>query len=352
MNKAIVIAEAGVNHNGSIDLAKKLVNEAAFAKADFVKFQSFKASKLATKSASKAQYQKDNSSSSESQYEMLKRLELSESDQLELFNYCEKIGISFLSTPFDEESATFLAPLVPIFKVSSSDLDNFLLLKHLCSFKKPIILSTGMANIEEIITSISFIKECWRDSGVNATDNLVHKSHSIPYLSVLHCTTAYPTPLEDANVSAMVTIKNLTGLNVGYSDHTLGFDASTAAVALGAKVIEKHFTLDKNMEGPDHKASLPANKLAEFISILRNVELALGEGHKVISETEKLNKLVARKGLYFARDLSKGTTLCENDFIFMRPRHEIGPEHFFELIGKEIISNVKEGEAITRKHFK
>tara|TARA_R110000868_G_scaffold153644_9_gene379165 strand:- start:11947 stop:13005 length:1059 start_codon:yes stop_codon:yes gene_type:complete len=351
MNKVIVIAEAGVNHNGSIELAKKLIDAAAFAKADFVKFQSFKADKLATKTASQAEYQVKNSGVKESQYEMLKRLELSDKDQLELYEYCNSKNIKFLSTPFDEESATFLAPLVPLFKVSSSDLDNFLLLKHLCSFKKPIVLSTGMSDIEEIKCSVKYIEQCWSNYGIKPSDHFEKNSTSLPFLSALHCTTAYPTPLEAANIKAMNTIKQDVSVNIGYSDHTLGHHASLAAVALGATIIEKHFTLDTAMPGPDHRASLPASELPDFITSIRNIELVLGSSEKTINSSEVENKKVARKGLYFARDLSKGTVVKESDLVFMRPRHEIGPEHFFELLGRKILFDVKKGEAIKKDHF-
>ncbi len=351
MNNVIIIAEAGVNHNGSIDLAKELVNAASQARVDFVKFQSFKAEKLVKKDAEKAAYQKEASTKPETQYEMLKRLELSWPQHLEIIDYCKTKNVHFLSTPFDEESATFLAPYVPLFKVSSTDLNNFSFLKHLCQFKKPIIISTGMSDLLEIEISIKYINKCWNEIGFNSQESTLYHNLKIPNLTVLHCTTAYPTPFNEANLLAMKTIEQKLKVTVGYSDHTLGTEASIAATALGAQVIEKHYTLDVNLEGPDHKASLPKEKLQEFVSGIRNVFVALGDGKKVVTATESMNKKVARKGLYYSSDLSLDSEIKEDHIQFLRPTHEVGPEYFFNLLGKKLKKSVKQGSPIKIEDF-
>ncbi|MCW7999959.1 N-acetylneuraminate synthase, partial [Clostridium sp. cpc1] len=264
MNKTFIIAEAGVNHNGNIDIAKKLVDAAVEAGVDAIKFQSFKAGNLVTKSAKKAEYQKETTGNG-NQFEMLKKLELSYKEHIILKKYCEEKGIMFISTPFDFESADLLEKLnIPLYKISSGDLTNIPLLKYIAKFNKPMIVSTGMANLGEVEIAVNAIKEGGNDK-----------------ITLLHCTSNYPTACEDVNLNAILTLKNAFKLPVGYSDHTIGIEIPIGAVAMGTKVIEKHFTLDKNMEGPDHRASLEPNELKEMVKNIRNIEKAFGNGIKI-----------------------------------------------------------------------
>ena len=275
MNKSrtIIIAEAGVNHNGSIKLAKKLIDVAANAGADYVKFQAFKADNLISKNTEKADYQKKITSSNESHYEMIKKLELDFNAHSELMDYSRTRGISFLSTPFDFESLKMVIDLkVRIIKLSSGEITNFPFLREIGGCKKPIILSTGMSTLDEV---------------KNAVRILVSFGAKKEKITLLHCNTEYPTPMKDVNLNAMVTMKKDLGLNVGYSDHTLGIEVPIAAVALGATIIEKHFTLNKNLEGPDHSASLEPNELFNMVASIRKIEKALGNGIKKVSSSEK-----------------------------------------------------------------
>ena len=335
MNKhTIIIAEAGVNHNGSIELAKQLIEEAAKAGADFVKFQTFKADLLVSKTAKKAEYQKKNiGDGDDTQFAMLKKLELNEAAHLELIAHCEKCGIKFLSTGFDKESIDFLDSLnIPFFKIPSGEITNKPYLQHIASKKKAVVMSTGMADMTEIKAALSVL-----------TENGVAKDQ----LTVLHCNTEYPTPMEDVNLKAMLHIQRELGVQVGYSDHTNGIEIPIAAVALGASVIEKHFTLDRNLPGPDHKASLEPNELKAMVQAIRNVEIALsGSGIKEPSPSEIKNKVVARASIVAAKDIHKGEPFTEENITVKRPGNGISPMKWDELIGQKAKRNFKDDELI------
>ncbi len=332
-NKVIIIAEAGVNHNGDIDLAKKLVDAASEAGADYVKFQTFKAEKLVSKSAVKAEYQKKNiGGTDDNQYEMLKKLELSEEQHYLLVEYCKSKNIKFLSTAFDEISLDFLNALhIDFFKVPSGEITNLPYLEKICSYKKPVILSTGMTDMDEI-------KE--------AFDILIKKGIPQKNIVILHCNTEYPTPMEDVNLLAMNEIGRSFQVPVGYSDHTLGIEVPIAAVALGAVCIEKHFTLDRTMEGPDHKASLEPEELKKMVASIRNIELALGNKLKTPSASEKKNKVIARKSIHIAQPLSKGVVLKKNHLIMKRPGSGISPMNYHEVVGRTLLSDKKEDDIL------
>lgn len=331
-NKVFIIAEAGVNHNGSLEMAKKMVEVAKEAGADAIKFQTFKAENLVTKNAMKAEYQKQTTNKNESQYEMIKQLELSFNDFKELKKYCDKKEIMFLSTPFDFESIDFLNNLgLEIFKIPSGEITNLPYLRKIGKLKKKIILSTGMADLGEI---------------EDALDVLINVGTKRENITILHCNTEYPTSYEDVNLLAMNTIKEAFKVNVGYSDHTLGVEVSIAAVALGAKVIEKHFTLDKNMSGPDHKASLEPDELKTMIKAIRNVEMALGNGIKKPSKSELKNKEIARKSIVAKRDIKKGEIFTEENIAVKRPGNGISPMRWDEIIGKTAMKDYKEDEFI------
>lgn len=319
-NKVLIIAEAGVNHNGDLKLAKKLIDVAAYSGADYVKFQTFKTKDLVIKSAPKADYQKSNSkNSTESQLSMLKKLELSEEDHYELIAYCRKKNIMFLSTGFDLKSIKFLENLnLNLFKIPSGEITNLPYLRAIGLQKKPIILSTGMADLKEINDAIKVLM----DVGVEKGD-----------ITLLHCTSEYPTPMGDVNLNAMLTIKDFFGVNVGYSDHTLGIEIPIAAVAMGASVIEKHFTLDKMMDGPDHKASLEPNELKSMIDAIRNIERAIGNGIKEPSPSEKKNKLVIRKSIVAKTAIKKGAFFSEDNLTVKRPGNGISPMLWDQYVG-------------------
>ena len=322
-NKVIIIAEAGVNHNGNFENAKKLIQAASNAGADYVKFQTFKADKLVSKHAKKADYQIANSKQDgDTQYEMLKKLEMSEAWHYELIKYANECGIKFLSTGFDEQSIDFLESLkIDFFKIPSGEITNKPFIKHIARKGKPIILSTGMANLEEIRDAITVLK----DNGI-----------SNKYLTILHCNTEYPTPMSDVNLKAMYLLKDEFEVNIGYSDHTLGIEVPIAAVAMGAKVIEKHFTLDKNMEGPDHKASLDPDELKAMVNAIRNIEIAItGSGKKEVSQSEMKNILIARKSIHLNNYVSAGNSIQENDLIMKRPGTGISPMKIDLIIGKK-----------------
>lgn len=338
MKKTLIIAEAGVNHNGSISAAKKLVDAAADAGADYVKFQTFRTELLVSKSAVKAKYQKKNSSGSDSQFEMLKKLELSVSDHKALIKYCKSKKIKFLSTAFDLSSIDLLKQLgITIFKIPSGEITNLPYLKKIGSLKKQVILSTGMTTMKEIKDAMNVLSM----SGTKKEN-----------ITVLHCNTEYPTPMKDVNLLAMLTIGKQLKVNVGYSDHTLGIEVPVAAVALGACVIEKHFTLDRNMKGPDHKASLEPNELKAMVKAIRNIEQALGSGKKVPSASERKNMMVARKSIHSARDLQKGTVITENDLSVKRPGNGISPMELGKVIGKTIKTDIKQDSLIKWSHLK
>lgn len=330
MKKVFIIAEAGVNHNGDIEVAKRLIDEAAKAKVDAIKFQSFKAAHLVTPTARKADYQEVNTMEQESQYEMLKKLELSKEMHMELITYCKEKDILFLSTPFDIESIHLLNQLgMDIFKIPSGEITNLPYLKEIGKLKKQVILSTGMSNLEEIQSAIQVLKE-------EGTQDI----------TVLHCNTEYPTPMRDVNLRAMVKIKEALNIKVGYSDHTLGIEVSIAAVAMGAGVIEKHFTLDKNMRGPDHKASLEPLELQQMVKCIRNIECALGSSQKVPSPSEMKNIEIARKSIVAKRNIKKGEIYTEENLTTKRPGSGISPMKWNEIIGKEALKDYKENELI------
>ncbi len=327
-----IIAEAGVNHNGSIELAKKLIDVAVEAGADAVKFQTFKAEKVISKFAQKAEYQKKTTDSQESQLEMVKKLELSFENFVELKKYCDERNIIFLSTPFDIESARFLYELgLEIFKIPSGEITNYLLLREIGSFNKKIILSTGMADLGEI---------------EDAIDLLVASGTIRENITLLHCTTEYPAPIEEVNLKAILTLKEAFKLPVGYSDHTPGIEITIAAVAMGATVIEKHFTLDKNLPGPDHKSSLEPDELKLMVKAIRNVEKALGNGIKKPSPSELKNRDVARKSIVAARKIKKGEIFTEENLTVKRPGTGISPMRWKEIIGKMANRDYEEDEVI------
>jgi len=330
----LIIAEAGVNHNGSIELAKKLIETAANAGVDFVKFQTFKADSIVSKTAKRAEYQQKNINDGEdTQYSMLKKLELNENMHFELISHCKKFGIKFLSTGFDNESIDFLDSIdIPFFKIPSGEITNKPYLKHIASKKKPVVLSTGMATLSEI-------KE--------AIDIMLYEGISIDEITVLHCNTEYPTPMEDVNLKAMLNIGNELGVNIGYSDHTNGIEIPIAAVALGAKVIEKHFTLDRSLPGPDHKASLEPDELKAMVKAIRNVEIAIsGSGIKEPSPSEIKNKVIARKSIVAKRKIIKGELFSEENLCIKRPGNGISPMLWDEVIGKKAKQDFQEDELI------
>ena len=338
-DKVVIIAEAGVNHNGDIKIAKKLIDVAAKAKVDYVKFQTFNASALVIKNAKKANYQYDKSSDdSETQFQMLKKLELSIEDHFELVDYCFKKKIKFLSTAFDIESLIFLKKLkLDCFKVPSGEITNYLYLKKIASFGKPVIISTGMSDLNEIASAIKI---------------LISGKLSIEDITVLHCNTNYPTKMRDVNLKAMLSIQKKFNVKVGYSDHTLGIEVPISAVALGAKVIEKHFTLDRSLKGPDHLASLEPLELTEMVNLIRNIEIACGgDGIKKVSESEKKNKLVVRKSLYSKTQIKKGDVFNEDTVIALRPSLGISPMEIPNLKGKVYNKNLEPFSLINLKDF-
>lgn len=331
MEKIFVLVEAGVNHNGSLKVAKQMVDIAKKVGADAIKFQTFKAEKLVSKFAEKAEYQKNNTGIVESQLEMIKKLELSFKEFKELKKYCEDTGILFLSTPFDLESIEFLNQLgMEIWKIPSGEITNLPYLRKVGRIGKKIIISTGMCEIFEIEEAIAVLKKN------GATD-----------ISILHCNTEYPTPMKDVNLRAMLTLKEKFNVNVGYSDHTLGIEVPIAAVAIGAKIIEKHFTLDKTMLGPDHIASLNPIELEEMIKCIRNIELALGCKDKFVTESEMKNKDIARKSIVAKRKIKQGETLTEENLTVKRPGSGISPMKWDEVLGKIAIKDFLEDEMIT-----
>lgn len=314
-----VIAEAGVNHNGLISLAKKLIDVAVDAGADAVKFQTFKADKLVSKGAAKAEYQKQSTDYAESQYEMIKKLELDIGAHQELIAYCKDKSILFLSTPFDHDSIDLLDGLgLNIFKIPSGEITNLPYLRHIGSLNKKVILSTGMADIGEI---------------EDALDVLVKAGTSRKKITILHANTMYPTPMKDVNLRAMQTIGEAFDVAYGYSDHTLGIEVNIAAVAMGASVIEKHFTLDKTMDGPDHKASLEPLELKAMISGIRNIELALGSRVKKPTRSETPNIVIARKSIVAGKHIKKGDVFSDKNLTIKRPGDGISPMRWDEILG-------------------
>ncbi|MGD9716498.1 MAG: N-acetylneuraminate synthase [Sulfuricurvum sp.] len=327
-----IIAEAGVNHNGSLDLAKKLIDVAAEAGADAVKFQTFKAEKLVSKKAQKAEYQKQTTDAAESQYDMIKKLELDEPAHRELIRYCGEKKIRFLSTPFDHESIELLDALgMEIFKIPSGEITNLPYLRHIGGLGKEVILSTGMADLGEI---------------EDALDLLVSSGTPKEKITILHATTEYPCPMDEVNLRAMGTIASAFGVRTGYSDHTRGIEVPIAAVAMGASVIEKHFTLDRTMEGPDHKASLEPDELCAMVAAIRNIEKALGDGIKKPSPSEAKNMAVARKSIVAARPIRAGEVFTSENIAIKRPGTGISPMRYDEIVGERAARDYEEDEPL------
>ena len=333
MKRTLIIAEAGVNHNGNIAKAKALIDKGAEAGVDFVKFQTFKAGNLVTKQAKRAAYQDKNTQDNDSQYEMLKKLELSQKDHQELIDYCAQKGVKFLSTGFDFESLEFLAGLgITIAKIPSGEITNLPYLRKVATLFPEVILSTGMANITEIKDAVKVL-----------TDNGISKDK----ITILHCNTEYPTPMEDVNLKAMLHIQRELGVPVGYSDHTLGIEVPIAAVALGATVIEKHFTLDKTLPGPDHKASLEPEELKAMVMAIRNIEKAIGgSGLKEVSKSEAKNKPIARKSIVATKTIKKGDLFSVENLTIKRPGTGISPMQWDEVIGKTAKKDFEEDDLI------
>ncbi|NCC87993.1 MAG: N-acetylneuraminate synthase [Clostridia bacterium] len=325
-----IIAEAGVNHNGSLANAKKLVDMAKEAGADCIKFQTFVAKNIVTKTALKAEYQKKQTDAAESQLDMLSRLELPFEAFRELKKYCDQKQIEFISTAFDFASIDFLKSLgMRIWKIPSGDISNLPYLIKIAQLGKPVLLSTGMSTIDEITNAVTVLRE--NGSGE---------------ITILHCTTEYPTPYSDVNLKAMLTIKNKFGSNVGYSDHTKGIEVPVAAVALGSIVIEKHFTLDRSMEGPDHKASLEPQELKAMVVAIRNIEFALGNGIKRPAESEKKNMTIARKSIVAKKNIKAGEIFTEENLTVKRPGDGISPMKWFGVVGQKASRDFAEDELI------
>ena len=324
-----IIAEAGVNHNGDINLAYQLVDAAKAAGVDCIKFQTFKSENLVSHTAQKAEYQKAATGDS-SQQDMLKQLELSFDEFVSLKEYCDRKGICFLSTPFDFESIEFLNSIeMPFWKIPSGEVTNYPYLVALAKTGKPVVMSTGMCEMQEIEDAIAVLREN------GASD-----------IKLLHCNTEYPTPYEDVNLRAMKTLRDAFGVEVGYSDHTKGIEVPIAAVAMGAAVIEKHFTLDRNMEGPDHKASLEPQELKEMVDSIRHIEAALGSGDKRPSPSEKKNMAVARKSIVAAARIKAGDILTEENITVKRPGNGICPMRWKEVLGTRAVRDFEEDELI------
>ena len=331
-DKTFIIAEAGVNHNGSVEIAKRMIEVAKECGADAIKFQTFKAEEVVSKYAPKAEYQKQTTGEIESHLQMLKKLELSFDDFIVLKEYCDKLGIMFLSTPFDFESIDFLNSLgLEIFKIPSGEITNLPYLEKIGKLRKKVILSTGMADLGEIEDALDILTSC----GTKKED-----------ITILHCNTEYPTPYEDVNLLAMLTIKEAFKVKVGYSDHTLGIEVPIAAVALGASVIEKHFTLDRNMQGPDHKSSLETNELKAMVKAIRNVEKALGDGIKKPSPSEIKNKIIVRRSIVAKRNIKRGEIFNEENITVKRSATGISPMRWYEILGKTATRDYKEDEII------
>jgi N,N'-diacetyllegionaminate synthase len=330
MNRIFIIAEAGVNHNGNINIAKKLVDAAKESGADAVKFQTFRAESLVCKNAKKADYQLETTRESESQLDMLKKLELTHSMHEELMAYCKDKEIMFLSTPFDIESLEYLVEKeIEIIKIPSGEINNYPYLKAVGETGKKVIISSGMSTLGEAREAVKVL----RDNGSND-------------ITILHCNTEYPTPYEDVNLRAMLTLKDELGIEVGYSDHTNGIEVPIAATALGATVIEKHFTLNRNMEGPDHRASLEPDELKAMVTAIRHIEKALGNGIKEPSKSEKRNIGIVRKSIVAKCGISKGEIFTEKNVTTKRPGTGISPMRWNEVIGKAANRDFKEDELI------
>jgi N,N'-diacetyllegionaminate synthase len=325
--KVFIIAEAGVNHNGSVDLAKKLIDVAVSAGADAVKFQTFKAENLVSKNTQKADYQKQTTDALESQFEMIKKLELDIETHKKLMTYCQEKEIIFLSTPFDHDSINLLSSLgLEIFKIPSGEITNLPYLRHISSLEKQVILSTGMSTLQEVGDALNILI-----SGGTLKEGI----------TVLHANTMYPTPMEDVNLNAMLTIQKEFGVDIGYSDHTLGIEVDIAAVAMGASCIEKHFTLDKTMDGPDHKASLEPEELKSMVRAIRNIEKAMGSFEKDPSPSESVNVDIVRKSIVASQEIRKGDMLTDKNITVKRPGNGVSPMQWDDVIGMMAIKDYK-----------
>jgi N,N'-diacetyllegionaminate synthase len=332
MDKVFIIAEAGVNHNGDINLAHKLIDEAVLVGADAIKFQTFNVRDLITLNAQKAHYQKRSSKQNESQFDMLKKLQLSKDEQKELYTYCNFRKIKFLSSPFDLDSIEFLISIgLDTIKIPSGEITNLPYLRKVGSSNKMIILSTGMCILNEV---------------KNAVDVLTNSRGSKENIILLHCNTEYPTPFSDVNLNAMLTLREIFNMPVGYSDHTLGIEVPIAAVALGARVIEKHFTLDIYMKGPDHKASLDSWKFRNMVESIRNIEMSLGDGVKRCSPSEQKNKNIVRKSIVAKVNITKGDIFTEENITVKRPGLGISPMQWDNVIGLKAKKDFNEDEFI------
>lgn len=351
-SKVLIIAEAGVNHNGSLELACKLVDVAKEAGADAVKFQIFKAENLVSSLAEKAKYQEKKTGIAESQLEMIKKLELSFDDFIKIKRYCDKKDILFLATPFDFESVDFLESIVPLYKISSGEITNLPFLEYVAKKGKPIILSTGMANLGEIEEALTVILNTKRSYESRKPVTITTGNYTFPPLILLHCTSSYPPPPEEVNLLAIKTMQDVFKLPVGYSDHTLGTEISIAAVAMGASVIEKHFTLDRNLAGPDHKASLNPDELKAMVRAIRNVEKATGNGIKKPTKTEREIMKNTRRSLVATRDIQCGEIIKKEDIVIKRPGTGIPPKFIEIIIGKKLVRNIRKEEPFKWLHFK
>lgn len=330
MNHVLVIAEAGVNHNGKLELAKSLIDLASDAGADVVKFQTFVPEHVVSRYADKASYQNDNTDREESQLDMLKKLMLKKEYYPILIDYAKNKGIQFISTPFDFDSIYYLSSFdLPFYKIPSGEIINLPYLEKIGGLCKPVIMSTGMSTIEEVRTAIEVLKK-----------------NGCPKVSLLHCNTQYPTPYEDVNLRAMNTLRENFNVEVGYSDHTLGIEVSIAAVAMGATIIEKHFTLDKTMKGPDHKASLNPDELRDLVRSIRHIEKSMGTSVKMVTESEKENKKVVRKSIVAKCNIEKGEVFSKDNVTVKRPGTGISPMDWYKVLGKTAIRDFKKDEMI------
>ena len=329
----LIIAEAGVNHNGSLELAKQLIDAAAEANVDYIKFQTFQTENLVSKNAIKAEYQRNNLADyDEFQYQMLKKLEFTPKQHQELIAHCQKKGIKFFSTAFDLISIDFLASLhLGLWKIPSGEIPNYLYLKKIAQKREPVILSTGMSTYSDIENALTVLTE----NGI-----------SLDQITVLHCNTEYPTPMKDVNLRAMLSIANRFHVKIGYSDHTKGIEVPIAAVALGATVIEKHFTLDRNLNGPDHKASLEPDELKEMVLAIRNIEMAMGSPEKKITPSEEKNIIAARKSIVASQFIKQGETFTENNLTVKRPGNGLSPMMWLNIIGKKATKNYQPDDLI------
>ena len=346
IDRVLIIAEAGVNHNGSIEIAKQMVDKAVDAGVDIIKFQTFKSEKLVSKAARQAEYQQRNiGKQGEGQLEMLKKLELSHQDHEELIAYCNKKGIRFFSTAFDMESIDYLHSLnMGLWKIPSGEITNYPYLRKIASYGESIILSTGMCELSDIKAAVNVINKFWPKA--NSQRPTANSQQPTADITILHCNTEYPTPYQDVNLKAMLEIAETFKVKIGYSDHTQGIEVPIAAVALGASVIEKHFTLDKTMEGPDHKASLDPEELKAMVQAIRHIEQALGTGHKTISESERKNIEIARKSIVAACPIKAGELLTEDNLTVKRPGTGISPMRWNEVVGTFAVKDFEEEEPI------